>query len=31
MSSFHVDGFWVAMLYSIIFSVISWIFALIFG
>lgn len=31
IDSFQVSGFWTAMLYSIIFSVISWILALIFG
>lgn len=31
MSSFQVDGFWYAMLYSVIFSVISWVLELIFG
>lgn len=31
IESFHVSGFWTAMLYSIIFSVISWIINLIFG
>ncbi|MCM1111446.1 MAG: phage holin family protein [Clostridium sp.] len=28
---FHVDGFWSALLYSIIFSIVSWILGLIFG
>lgn len=28
---FHVDGFWSALLYSVIFSVVSWILGLIFG
>lgn len=31
LSSFQVSGFWTAMLYSIIFSVVSWIIGLIFG
>lgn len=31
VSSFQVSGFWTAMLYSVIFSVISWILDLIFG
>lgn len=31
LNSFQVTGFWTAMLYSIIFSVISWIIGLIFG
>lgn len=31
IGSFQVSGFWTAMLYSIIFSVISWILNLIFG
>lgn len=31
VSSFQVSGFWSAMLYSIIFSVISWVLGLIFG
>lgn len=31
VSSFQVSGFWSAMLYSIIFSVISWALGLIFG
>lgn len=31
VSSFHVDGFWAALLFSIIFSIISWILQLIFG
>lgn len=31
IDSFHVDGFWSALLYSIIFSVVSWILELIFG
>lgn len=31
IDSFQVDGFWSALLYSIIFSVISWILGLIFG
>lgn len=31
INSFQVDGFWSALLYSVIFSVISWILGLIFG
>lgn len=31
LSSFQVSGFWTAMLYSVIFSVVSWIIGLIFG
>ncbi len=31
VSSFQVSGFWTAMLYSIIFSVVSWVLGLIFG
>lgn len=31
VSSFQVDGFWPALLYSVIFSVISWVLDLIFG
>lgn len=31
ISSFQVSGFWSALLYSIIFSVISWVIGLIFG
>lgn len=31
IDSFQVDGFWSALLYSVIFSVISWILGLIFG
>lgn len=31
ITSFQVSGFWSAMLYSVIFSVISWILGLIFG
>lgn len=31
VSSFQVSGFWSAMLYSIIFSVVSWVLGLIFG
>lgn len=31
ISSFQVSGFWSALLYSIIFSVVSWILSLIFG
>lgn len=31
VSSFQVSGFWAAMLYSIIFSIVSWILSLIFG
>lgn len=29
--TFQVDGFWYAMLYSVIFSIISWILEAIFG
>ena len=31
VGSFHVSGFWTAMLFSVIFSVISWILEAIFG
>lgn len=31
VSSFQVSGFWTAMLYSIIFSGVSWVLGLIFG
>lgn len=31
VSSFQVSGFWTAMLYSVIFSVVSWIIGMIFG
>lgn len=31
LSSFQVSGFWTAMLYSVIFSIVSWILGLIFG
>ncbi len=31
ISSFQVSGFWAALLYSIIFSVMSWLLNLIFG
>ena len=31
LNCFHVDGFWSALLYSVIFSVISWILEAIFG
>ncbi len=31
VSSFQVAGFWAAMLYSIIFSVVSWVLGLIFS
>lgn len=31
ISSFQVSGFWAAMLYSIIFSIVSWLLNLIFG
>lgn len=31
VSSFQVSGFWSALLYSIIFSIVSWILGLIFG
>lgn len=31
LNSFHVSGFWSALLYSIIFSVVSWVLGLIFG
>lgn len=31
IDSFQVSGFWTAMLYSVIFSVVSWILGLIFG
>ena len=31
VGSFHVDGFWAALLFSIIFSVISWILEAIFA
>lgn len=31
VSSFHVDGFWSALLFSVIFSVVSWVLQLIFG
>lgn len=31
VSSFQVSGFWAALLYSIIFSVVSWLLNLIFG
>lgn len=31
VSSFQVSGFWTAMLYSVILSVVSWVLGLIFG
>lgn len=31
LDSFQVSGFWTAMLYSVIFSIISWVLGLIFG
>lgn len=31
ISSFQVSGFWAALLYSIIFSIVSWLLSLIFG
>lgn len=31
ISSFHVSGFWSALLFSVIFSVFSWVIDLIFG
>ncbi len=31
ISSFQVSGFWAALLYSIVFSVVSWVLGLIFG
>lgn len=31
VGSFHVAGFWTAMLYSVIFSVVSWVICMIFG
>ncbi|MDE6321165.1 MAG: phage holin family protein, partial [Muribaculaceae bacterium] len=31
VSSFQVSGFWSALLYSIIFSVVSWVLGLVFG
>lgn len=31
LDSFQVSGFWAAMLYSVIFSVVSWLLGLIFG
>lgn len=31
ISSFQVSGFWAAMLYSIIFSIVSWLLNIIFG
>lgn len=31
VSSFQVSGFWSALLYSVIFSIVSWILGLIFG
>ncbi len=31
IGSFHVSGFWAALLFSVIFSVISWILTAIFG
>lgn len=31
VTNFHVSGFWAALLYSIIFSFVSWLLGLIFG
>lgn len=31
VSSFQVSGFWTAMLYSVIFSIVSWVLEMIFG
>ncbi len=31
LGSFQVSGFWAALLYSIIFSIVSWVLGLIFG
>ena len=31
VSSFQVSGFWAALLFSVIFSIVSWILGLIFG